>query len=360
MPPRAWYPGVLPFALTAALALGGAATATAQEATPLASPQATPAATPVAAAARLFDLPGETVFPEGVAYQEATGDFFVGSTTDGTIFRGDVESGEVEVFVEGAEGGSAVGMEVDDQGRLYVAGGSTGLVSVYDTRSGALIAEFANDLAPNTFLNDIALTTAGDAYVTDSFNPFVYLVPSTAVVPGEALDAQAATPGTGVPVGPLETAIDFTGTPFVYGDQINANGIVATPDDQYLLVAQTNTGTLFRVDLATGETVPVDLGDASLPGDGLLLDGQTLYAVTAGEIGVVSLAADYATGELVTTFADPTFASPTTIAQYDGCLLVVNSQFAAREAGTPDLPFTVSGVPIPASVPGAAPPAAGC
>jgi hypothetical protein len=29
-------------------------------------------------------LPGEVVYPEGVAYRPETGDFFVSSTTDGT------------------------------------------------------------------------------------------------------------------------------------------------------------------------------------------------------------------------------------------------------------------------------------
>ena len=358
MPPRAWYPRLLPIALTATLAVGGAATATAQEATPVASPQVIRLATPVAAVARLFDLPGATVFPEGVAYQEATGDFFVGSTTDGTIFRGNVESGAVEVFVEGAPGGVAVGLKLDGQGRLFVAGGPTGLVSVYDTTTGALIAEFGNDLAPDTLLNDIAFSTAGDAYVTDTFNPFVYVVPAAAIAPPATTPLGEATPGTGVPVGGLETAIDLSDGDFVVDGVVGANGIVVTPDDQYLLIAKSDT--LFRIDLATGEAVPVDLGGAPLPGDGLLLDGQTLYAVTDGEISVVSLAADYATGELVETFADPTFADPTTIARYDGCLLVVNSQLSAAEGGTPDLPFTVAGVPIPASVPGVTPSPAGC
>ena len=35
-----------------------------------------------------YVLPGEQVFPEGVAYQSETGDFYVGSTTDGTVFAG--------------------------------------------------------------------------------------------------------------------------------------------------------------------------------------------------------------------------------------------------------------------------------
>lgn len=339
---------VAPLALATAIAVGGGGGGVvgAQDATPRATPEAPPT--------RLFDLPGEAVYPEGVAYQEASGDFYVGSTTDGTVYRGNVESGEVDVFIEGAPGGSAIGMKLDGENRLFVAGGATGLVSVYDTTTGALLAEFGNDLAPDTFLNDIAFTSTGDAYVTDSFNPFVFVVPAAAVAPPTATAVGEATPGGEIPVGGLETAFDLRGGPFELGDGFNANGIVATPDDRYLLLAQSNSGTLFRIDLESQEVVAVDLGDTPLPADGMLLDGQTLYAVTAGEISVVELAEDYASGDVTESFADPTFSTPTTIARYDGCLLVVNSQFAAREAGTPNLPFTVSGVPIPASAGGEA------
>jgi Cu-Zn family superoxide dismutase len=336
--------GLLPWAALAPTAL-------AQDATPVATPTET---------GRLFPLPGEAVFPEGVAYQEETGDFFVGSTTDGTIYRGNVGTGEVEVFVEGAPGGSAVGLAVSDQGRLFVAGGTTGLVSVYDTGTGALLGEFSNGLAPNTFLNDVAVSPAGDAYVTDSFNPFLSVVLGSSVDPG-SIPGAGATPGAGAPVRPLALALDLSAFGFELQEGFNANGIVATPDGNDLLVAQTNTGLLYRVDLAAEEAIQVDLGGASLPADGLLLDGQTLYAVTGDEITVVDLAEDYATGSVVGTFTDPSFSTPTTIDRYDGCLLVVNSQFA-NQGGTPDLPFTVSAIPIPAlgaaATPGAATPVA--
>jgi hypothetical protein len=75
--------------------------------------------------AHTYLLPGERVFPEGVALNEAIGDFFVGSTTDGTIFRGNLaEPGEeAEVFLEpgGDERSTAIGMKVDLGGRLFVA-----------------------------------------------------------------------------------------------------------------------------------------------------------------------------------------------------------------------------------------------
>ncbi|HEX2280374.1 MAG TPA: hypothetical protein VHG52_01305, partial [Thermomicrobiales bacterium] len=60
---------------------------------------ALPAATPLPGGGRVFALPAGGGFPEGIAYDEATGDFYVGSTVDGTIYRGNVETGTVEVFV---------------------------------------------------------------------------------------------------------------------------------------------------------------------------------------------------------------------------------------------------------------------
>jgi CubicO group peptidase (beta-lactamase class C family)/sugar lactone lactonase YvrE len=320
---------------------------------PAASPTpapATVAATPVAGG-RVFALPGEQAFPEGIAFDEATGDFYVGSTIDGTIYRGNVETGTVGVFLPGQPGRVALGLALDGRGRLFVAGGQTGAIAIYDTATGQLLLEAANGLAPNTFLNDVAVSPTGDAYVTDSFNPTLYRVPSTTIPAGVGTPAPAPT------TDPLEVAVDFTTTGFnLVQPGFNANGIVATPDGRYLLLVQTNTGSLFRVDTTTGETIQVDLGAGSLSGgDGLALDGQTLYIVREGQITTVALGADYARGTVGTSFSDPSFVTPTTLARFDECLLVVNSQFDALQ-GQPQLPFTVSSVPIPGE--GSATPAA--
>jgi len=144
----------------------------------------------------------------------------------------------------------------------------------------------------------------------------------------------------------------------------NANGIVATPDGRYLLLVQTNTGALYRVDVANGETIQVDLGAGSLPGgDGLELEGQTLWVVREGQVTRVELSPDSASGMVGDSFTDPSFTDPTTIARFDDCLLVVNSQFSQQQ-GQPELPFTVSSVPIPGAgeavgTPSATPLAAG-
>ena len=72
-----------------------------------------------------YVLPGEEVYPEGVAYDPQTGNFFVGSDMDGTVFRGNVgDDGEAEVFlVPGSDGREdATGMEVDERDQLFIAG----------------------------------------------------------------------------------------------------------------------------------------------------------------------------------------------------------------------------------------------
>jgi Cu-Zn family superoxide dismutase len=305
------------------------------------SQAALPAATP-AGTGRVFALPGETVFPEGIAYDEATGDFYVGSTIDGTIYRGNVATGTVEVFLPGGPGRVALSLALDTAGRLYVAGGETGAVTVYDTGTRQLLFEDANGLAPNTFLNDVAVSPTGDAYVTDSFNPTLLRIPAAAIPSGPGTPASAPTTDA------LEVFVDFTTTGFdLVQPGFNANGIVATPDGGYLLLVQTNTGSLYRIDVATGETIQVDLGGANLPGgDGLELDGQTLYVVGEGQVTVIVLGADFDSGTVEASVGDPTFATPSDIARVDGCLLVVNSQLDALQ-GQPQLPFTVFSVPIP-------------
>jgi Cu-Zn family superoxide dismutase len=281
-----------------------------------------------------YILPGDAVFPEGIAFQESTGNFFVGSTTDGTIFRGHVKEEMAEVFLPGGADGRtfATGMKVDRAGRLFIAGGGTGKMFIYDAATGALVDSFSVGTASPTFINDVAVARDGSAYFTDSQRPFLYRV---------------APDGSGGFT--FETWIDFTGTALLYQSGFNVNGIVATSNGRYLIVVQSNTGKLFRITIATKEVVEIDLGGATFEsGDGLLLRGHKLYVVrnAANEIVKVRLSGGYARGRVVSTTTDPSFITPTTIAEARGRLLVVNSQFSNR-GGTPVLPFTVSSIRIP-------------
>ena len=281
-----------------------------------------------------YILPGPTVFPEGIAFDQRTGTVFVSSTTDGTIFSGDVSSETLTPFLPPRTDGrtTAAGLAVDD-GRLYVAGGGTGLVFVYDIATGALIARLATGTSP-TFINDIVIAKDGSAYVTDSQSPVIYRVV-----------ADAAGNLT------LERWLVLTGTEFVQQPGFNANGIEVSPNGRYLIVVQSNTGKLFRIEIATREVTEIDLGGETVPnGDGILLQGNTLYVLqnALGLLTEIRLDLDDATGTVIARTTDPSFAYPTSLDFARGRLLVVNSQFNRRGPGlSPTLPFTVSVIKRP-------------
>jgi len=334
--------------LTLLVALSPAPAARAQAQT-----QTTPGASRETGGAS-YALPGDDVFPKGVAYDPAADAFYAGSTEDGTLYRGDRQTGAVTVFSEpGADGRTAVnGLKVDAAGRLYVAGRGTGRVFVYDTASGDLIAQFANDGAGDTLVNDIALAPDGSAYVTDSTLPVLYRVP-----PPEAFVTGAATPAGGA--AELSVVLEFSDSVFPSTDGLNATGIVVTPDGAFLLVISFDAGRLYRVDLATEEVREVDLGGATLAsGNGLALAGQTLYVVLTEDAAIapVTLALDFASGSVGETITDPSFDYPTTIDLVDErTALVANHQLA--DGSPPTLPFTISEIALPAPVPAAATPA---
>ena len=72
-------------------------------------------------------------------------------------------------------------------------------------------------------------------------------------------------------------------------------------------------------------------------GDGLLLEGRTLYVVRnrLNQIAVVRLSADLASGQVVRSLTDPDFDVPTTIDDFGNSLYAVNARF-----GTPPTPTT--------------------
>jgi sugar lactone lactonase YvrE len=283
-----------------------------------------------------YVLPGDAVFPEGVAYRPSTSSFFVSSTGDGTIFRGTIGQGAAQPFLQGGADGrtAATGLRVNDaRGRLFVSGAATGQMFVYNAESGELLGRFTTSRSP-TFVNDVAVVPSGDAFFTDSQSPVLYRVFAGA-------DGGLA----------FEEWLDFTGTPLQYQQGFNVNGIDATPDGRYLIVVQSNTGKLFRIDTASKAVVEIDLGGQTLTnGDGILLDDRTLYVVRnqQGQIVKVALAEDFASGTVGDATTDPSLTYPTTIAKAGDRLLVVNSQFNNRAPGRqPTLPFTVSSIPLP-------------
>ncbi len=281
-----------------------------------------------------YELPGEAVFPEGVGVDKTSGDFYVGSTSDGTVYRGTVGSEQVEVFLPGGEDGrtAVTGVKVDDRGWLWLAGRDTGRAFVYDTATGELVRALTTPPADQTLINDVTFTPDA-SFLTDSFRPVVWRVARSA-------DG----------VGRMRPWLDLTGTRVPTDSDFNLNGISASDDGRYLLTVHFDTGRLFRIDVATKEVDEVDLGgDLLKTGDGILLDGTTLLVVREEPGGVypVELSADLLSGDVGEPFGADLLL-PTTLAEYDGRVLVVNSQLDNPDS--PQLPFTVADVPLPESV----------
>ncbi|MDP9639083.1 MULTISPECIES: SMP-30/gluconolactonase/LRE family protein [Nocardiaceae] len=339
---------VLPVVAAATLLLGACgssdpeptpASAPTESSAPASSAPSSVSASSGPSNAGVYNLPGTGVFPEGITAADDT--FYVTSTSDGAVFRGTVGSPDVSVFLPGGADGrtGAAGLDVlDDDDRpdyLVIAGGATGKVWVYDANSGDLVATFTNGLGTDaTFLNDVAIADNGDTFVTDSRSPALYRIPFDQIVAGTQ-DA------------PMETFVNFDGSPFVYGEGFNANGIVENDDESALIVVQSSTGNLYRIDKTSKEVTQVDLGGATLMnGDGMEMDDDTLYVVRNrdGLISKVDLNDDGRRGSVTGEITDPSFAYPTTVAAVDDRLLVVNSQFDKR-GGEPVEPFTVSSVP---------------
>ncbi len=186
--------------------------------------------------------------PEGITAGAGT-TIYVGSLAGGAVWAGDVRTGDGDVLVP-AWGGAAVGVEYEaDANRLWVAGGPTGTVRVYDATSGDLLRAYSFGPAGAVFLNDLVVTDDA-VYVTDSLNPWLDVIP---LGPDDALPA----------VGDV-TTLPLDGITFEAGN--NANGIVAARG--WLIVVDSNIGGLFRVDPATGDATEMSTGGVSVTARG--------------------------------------------------------------------------------------------
>jgi hypothetical protein len=286
---------------SAVVATSPAAASVPSPAPELAAPSATPAAvyaTAVASEAKLYELLGARMYPEGIAFDATTGFFYTGSLTDGALMRGNLETGAVTIFSPAGVDDRAmvVGMEVDAvRRRLWVAGGSTQRMYVYDLDTARLLRQYVISAGTSgSLINDVALTPVADAFFTNSRRPVLWRI--------GAGDRDAP--------GELEPWLDLSGGPIPYGASLNLNGIVATPDGLHLIAVHTDTGKLFRFAVTSRETQEIALNTSVQRGDGLALDGTTLRKV----------------GDR---------------------LLVVNSQANTLSGGRPILPFTITSIPFP-------------
>jgi sugar lactone lactonase YvrE len=250
--------------------------------------------------------------PEGIAIGHGK-TAYLGSLADGDIYAANLRTGKGSVISQGP-GTPSVGLKVDHRGRLFIAGGPSGTGRVLNLRTGHVTSyQFAS--AP-TFVNDVVLTRK-KAWFTDSQKPQLYALP---------LGRHGRLPSQSNVV-TLQLSGDWDRTP----GAAFANGITQTPNRRALLVIQSNTGLLMRVNPRTGVATQVDLGGVALTqGDGMLLRGRTLYVVQnrANQVAIVKLNRAGTAGVVRSkVLTDPGFDVPTTIAAAGHSLYLPNARF---------------------------------
>lgn len=254
-------------------------------------------------------------YPEGIAV--GTGHtFYVGSLLDGAVYAGDLRTGEGDVIAGGVANRIVAGLAFDQRSGLLWGVGSEqgdGRAFVFDAMSGELIDDIR---IPGDFLNDVVVTREA-AYITDSFADVFWTVP---------LDAR------GLPVRPAQrTTLTGDFELVTTGElPINLNGIDATPNGKTLIAVHSTLGVLYRIDPASGEATEIDLGGDGVPsGDGIVLQGRTLYVVQnfLNQVTRVTLAPDLSAGGVTEVLTSDRFRVPTTAAVFGDDLYLVNARF---------------------------------
>jgi hypothetical protein len=256
--------------------------------------------------------------PEGIA-SGPNDSFYVGSIPQGSVYKGSYRTGEGDVLVPPHPGRNHTGLKVDRRfGRIFVAGGASKGIYVYDLETGADLASFP--LPDAGFVNDVVLTRRA-AYFTDSLVQQLYRI------------RIGRHGGLGEP-----TRIPITGD-LQYEDGFNANGIAAVPNTRRLIVVQTNTGELFSVHRRTGRSRQIRLNGTVTNGDGLLRRGRTLYVVrnADSEVAVVKLRRRFRSGAIEDRLTDPDLDVPTTIAPFKRFVYVVNARFDSPDLSDADI-----------------------
>lgn len=285
-----------------------------------------------------YTVPGDAAGSrfEGIGADERRGLFYVSEVTGGEIHRGDVRNPQAEEWLagDGTDGRyTARGVTVDRAGNVYVAGGPNGIGNpdrpdlwVYSSE-GELLAALRVPGTPDAFLNDVAIGADGAAYFTNSNDPQIFRVAQQDGAWQAGLWADAT--------GTVERAAGF-----------NLGGIVLSADRSAFVVAQGNTGQLWRFDATSGAATEIDTHGADLVNaDGLVRQGNRLTVIRnfSKMVATMRVSADGDRVHRVEQRASDPDRVYTTAKMLHGRLLAVDSKFDEQPAASG--PYDVVGSP---------------
>lgn len=267
--------------------------------------------------AERYELSDDVGVPEGIAFDPTDRVFYLSSLVDGRITR--VDAAGVETLLrDPSEGTATSGLAVDVERRRLWACAERSL-RAFELPGGAeLVTHDLTQLDADASCNDVTVLSDGRAYATDSTKGNIY----TATVEG-AVSVHFNDPSLGGVLG--------------------ANGVVATPDEETLIVAVFLDRSLARVAVDSPSSLsPVELeGDPLGTPDGLVWHDAAVYSVSDNVVQRVGFAAGAdGTGSVTSTSDVPSGLSTGALAE--GRLFVVKSEVTNHVLnGQLDLPFEI-------------------
>ncbi|RDC57970.1 gluconolaconase [Pedobacter chinensis] len=296
----------------------------------------------IAAMAIAFSLKAQTpritfkvplLYPEGIAYDNQTRNFFVSSVKTGTIGKVD-QSGNYTEFYQDKDLISSFGMKVDANGsKLFVClSDPNANYSIYSTpktfkKMARVIAidlkkgkkvmdvDLSKVYKGDHFINDLTMDVVGNLFLTDSFSPVIYKV-----------DASGK-------------ASVFAENEMFGSEDIGLNGIAFNPAG-YLIAVNNSNGSILKIDVKDPKKVTRVKIDALFPGaDGLLIDQGDLILVqnkSVNRVYRISSSDNWQTAKIkAATAGEDRFQQPSTAIMNNGQVWVLNSKL--NELSNPTL-----------------------
>jgi len=270
-----------------------------------------------------IEFMADEAYPEGVAYDSTASVYYVTSARLGTVGKV-TPQGVYSTVYQDASLKSTYGIKVYD-GKILVCAGDANYskftspdtrtklarLLIIDAQSGkkTMDVDLSKLLPGKHFPNDIAIDGQGNLYITDSFAHAIYKVSPDGKASVFAKDKKFETMGVGL------------------------NGIVYHPDG-YLLVDNTNTGQIYKVDLKNPTKVEkVKVDQYFLGADGMLLDDNNhlTVVVNGGNDKIFRLESTdgWKSAELsASTLASDRFTYPSTATRFQNQTWVMNAKFS--------------------------------